>query len=117
MPDVRYSGESVGFHWYDTSADDVAFLKRTYPMFMTETSPGPPATDDLAALQNCERVGISWVHLEGKSSDLTKLRAMVRRLHETGFGWDADPDATGTGGATRPSEAARAAITATPAAQ
>jgi hypothetical protein len=88
--DVFYTGESVGFHWYGATAADVSYLQQQYPLFMTETSPGPPVTNDLAALQECERLGVSWVHLEGKTSDLGRLKRMIGRLNETGFTWPAD---------------------------
>jgi hypothetical protein len=101
VPDVSYTRELVGFHWYDAAAADAAFLQRQFPLFMTETSPGPPKTDDLAALQACERLGISWVHLDGKGRDVSRLRALINRLHETGFTWTADAAVGETGQAAR----------------
>jgi hypothetical protein len=92
MQGVFYTRESVGFHWYRATADAVSFLQSRYPLLMTETSPGPPPTDDLAVLQQCENLGVSWVHLEGKTFDLSKLKALLNRLHEGGVDWAAEWD-------------------------
>jgi hypothetical protein len=90
MRGVYYTRESVGFHWYRATAADVSFLQGQYPLLMTETSPGPPPTDDLAVLKQCEQLGVSWVHLEGKTGDLSKLRALLSRLNGSGYTWPAD---------------------------
>ncbi len=83
MSGVDYSNTSVGFHYYTTSKKQITTIKSTYPVFMTETSPGDK-TDDIENLKNCERVGVSWISLEGKQDNFDRMqKEILPALHSS----------------------------------
>jgi len=92
MSGVQYSNESIGFHYYIADPDAITTIKKTYPLFMTEVSPGPPPTDDINHLNKMEELGISWISLEGKG-DLNRMQnTILSQIHSSGHNWAVDSE-------------------------
>lgn len=95
-PEVDYSSESVGFHWYSGTQDaTVPAVKAQYPVFMTEVSKGPPDTNDVGVIAQCEDLGISWIHLSGRlAGQMAELETLIDELAQQGYIWAADKEET-----------------------
>ncbi len=97
MSGISYSNESVAFHYYDGTPDEIATVKQTYPLFMTEVTTtdgnggGPVAVDVPTHLETLEKLGVSWISLEGKNGDFSTLQNnILSAMHSAGYDWPSD---------------------------
>ena len=119
MSGIPYSNESVAFHYYDGTPDQIATVKQTYPLFMTEVTQtdgnggGPVAVDTATHLGTLESLGVSWVSLEGKNGNFGTLQNnILSAMHSAGHDWPSDGGAATT---TTPTATPSPSPTATPA--
>ncbi len=97
MSGISYSNESVAFHYYDGTPDEIATVKQTYPLFMTEVTStdgnggGPVRVDTATHLETLEKLGVSWISLEGKNGDFSTLQNnILSAMHSAGYDWSSD---------------------------
>ncbi len=103
MKGIAYSNESVAFHYYDGTPDEIATVKQTYPLFMTEVTStdgsggGPVRVDAATHLETLEKLGVSWISLEGKNGDFSALQNnILSAMHSAGYDWSSDGSAAST---------------------
>jgi hypothetical protein len=95
MQGVDYTKASVGFHHYvdrnNAYEQTINYVRQHYPLFMTETNywiDDPPSkATTVNTLRLEERLGISWVSLDGKGSANHFKNEIVPNLRAAGYTW------------------------------
>ena len=64
--EIDYANASVGWHYYNVNVDGVRWLNLEYPVIQTEIGANNTADYNKGA-HHCEKLGISWIVLDGTS--------------------------------------------------